>query len=341
MLFCAAALCAGCGDTVVTTRPPEAALLSDAPFRERLAIEVPAHSMHAAPRSLFVSGHSLVSAPFPEYLSRLAALAGTPIRMDHHLVGGSSIQQRGAHVPPEGAWDAVLVTEQHGVLGSLLWQDTETWLRRLHDANLMQNPAAATYFYTPWLSIVDLRDPRSWIAYERAADPVWQCIVTRVNAGIAAEGRADRIVTVPASSALAWLVKQRVLAGGEAIERYFTDDVHLTPLGYFYVAVMSHLAVWKTAAPDLAPLLSRLEVPGAQPGDAEHLLAVAGEFLATRAGTHLALTPASCRRYLEDSFNDDYWEYVRRLTRKNNGPIRTAWKTWRWRQQFTAYFHNW
>ncbi|MGC4029178.1 MAG: hypothetical protein QM696_09925 [Steroidobacteraceae bacterium] len=309
-------------ESVMNTRQPASQLFTDAPQRAGLAPQAPLPDAPALQR-LFISGHSLVDQPFPDQMEALAARAGNPLRWERLHLFGSSIRQRTLAPLADGPQDALLITEQHTLLGNLMWNDTPRHLRQWADALHAGNPHAVTYFYVPWLSIDDRNDPSRWIAYEKAAAHVWQCMVTRVNVQLADEGRRDRIVTIPASLALvdliAHLAAGAVLPGAsaatprEAIDRVMADEVHLTPLGSFYMALVSYLGMTGLPPRGIDPdLLAEPLVPEVSPEQARWLLHAATAFFASHATKRgIALDSDGCRRYLEESFIDDYWRYVR------------------------------
>jgi hypothetical protein len=176
------------------------------------------------PQRLFVSGHSLVDEPLPTYLAKIAHSLNTPIEWNRHYIVGSSIRVRvrgaqtaggaqgwagfhqgysrggeNADLAAEinqprlvgGPYDTLLITEQHGLLGTLVWNDTVRYLRHYHDRFVAANPHLRTWFYESWFGIDNLDDPYRWIAYERSASPMWQCLATRINVSLTSEGRSD------------------------------------------------------------------------------------------------------------------------------------------------------
>ena len=231
---------------------------------------------------LFISGHSLTNQPVPMYLEAIAKGAGIDLSWNRQYLEGASIRQRSSgsatndvddwsgytsgldyrNAPvdvlsefrrpsrhPELAYDALLITEQHGLLGSLVWNQTARYLRDFHDRFITHNSKGRTYFYESWLSLDSKTDPSRWIAYERAAAPVWRCVVAEINAAIAAEGRSDRIVSLPAAVALAELIERATQGGGvpgvtretvqATIASLVEDNVHLTNMGSYYVALVT------------------------------------------------------------------------------------------------------
>lgn len=249
--------------------------------------ETRSYATLSAPRAndqkltLFISGHSLTDRPMPDFLAEIAKNAGLPLAWNRQHLAGSSIRQRSLDAEgagfaagtdrdgkpvdvreefqhpslPDGKpYDVLLITEQHRLLDSLLWQDSLGSLRAFQDAFITANAAGVSYVFIPWLDLSDPSDPSEWIAYERSAWPLWQCAIASVNDGLAADGRSDRLSIVPASLALAGLVEHLSstpdaagfagLSTEQRISTLFTDRVHLTPLGNDYIAAITFAAIY-------------------------------------------------------------------------------------------------
>lgn len=232
---------------------------------------------------LFISGHSLTDRPLPDMLEAMAIGVGRQLSWQRQHVGGSSIRQRtaGSDGAPQGSgfaagtdrdgnpidvlsefnasaaagpYDVLIITEWHRVLDAMWREGTAAHLRAFQDRFIGSNPAGLTYFFAPWASLSDPADPGDWIDYERRASPIWQCMVDNVNRGLAADARDDRIHFIPASLALAELVARltsgEAVAGfedvriAEAIALLFTDRVHLTELGTYFIAAVTYATVF-------------------------------------------------------------------------------------------------
>jgi hypothetical protein len=235
---------------------------------------------------IFVSGHSLTNEPVPSDLAAVATSFGLPVSWNRQYLEGSSIRQRSRGVEgatlwtgyqqgldnangrvdvlvelrqptrhPEQPYDTLLITEQHNILGSLVWNDTMRYLRDFHDRFIERNPNGITYFYESWLSLDTKDDPKRWVAYERAATPVWRCVVEQTNRAIAAEGRQDRIQSLPAALALAKLIELATQGTGlpgitrdsvrATVDSLVADEVHLTRLGSYYMALVTFAYVFR------------------------------------------------------------------------------------------------
>jgi len=208
----------------------------------------PRPDLPAAGFAAFVSGHSLVDRPYPDFIASVLASLGHRYEWNRQYMVGSSIHQRihGDYPPAhgyagyrqgdnrdgsgmdvaaelraprtvaDGRYDLLLITEQNGCLAGVFWNESIASLREYHDRFIAGNPRGVTYFHESWLSVSDLADPRRWIAYERGAAQVWRAIVAHVNLSLAQEGRPDRVLSLPMASALAALVGDATAPAGIA-----------------------------------------------------------------------------------------------------------------------------
>jgi hypothetical protein len=284
----------------------------------------------AVPQRLFISSHSLMDQPLPGHLQQVAASLGTPLQWQREYLEGSSIRARAARGQPNLAgFDTLVITEQHGLIGSLMWNDTVGELRRYHERFIVANPAGRTWFYEPWMSVDNAADPRRWIAYERAASPVWQCIVTRINTTLPAP---QRIEPLPAGVALARLVERATQGAGlagisgasvrETMQRLFADDVHLTALGSYYMALVVYASL-ADRSPQGAWAPDGVTAPAAA-----SLQGAAWEAVQAERSARRPRTLAQCRDELQDGFIATYWAYVRDSQWKAQDAAPLRW--WRW-----------
>lgn len=307
--------------------------------------QIPDAETEASGINVFWSGHSLTR-PITTLLQEISTSLGRPMNWNGQHVGGSSIEVRtrgrepGAtgwagykkgfnrdsedldvlaelHSPvtvPDGHYDALVITEVHILLWALLGADTVRLLRHYHERFIEGNPQGQTYFYESWLDMYDKDNPRKWIDYERAASPVWQCVATRINHSLAAEGRSDRIASLPAAAGLAELVDKATSPPGvpgitststrETLDRLFEDNVHPTTLGAYYVALVSYGFLFDAdPAGAWAP-------PDVSETQAASLQSLAWEFVSDYRKNNKPLDLEGCRELIRDSFADRYWRYV-------------------------------
>lgn len=315
-------------------------------------------SQSDAPKRLFISGHSLTDRPMPDYLAAIADDMGTPLEWNMQHLAGSSLRARTqgygsalgsgyrtgtdrdgrtidvmeelASGTAGKAYDTLVLNEVHTLLESLIWNDTIGNAVDYESRFFASNPNGQTYLYAAWLNVDDLDDPARWIAYEKAATPAWQCTATTINDRLAEKGRTRPVRLIPAAQALAALVEQaaseegvRGLSAGQTratMERLFVDDVHLTNLGNYYIALISHIALHGSlpAHPWVAADLN--------PEQARALQQFARDFM-TRWHQQQAMVAIDCPRYLADEFAGIYLAYVRDTKwRQDDGRLRAYYK---------------
>lgn len=298
----------------------------------------------AGPLRLFVSGHSLTDNPIPDDIVQIAASLGTPARYNQQIVPGSTIKAR---THGQGNWSGyrqgknrqgsntdvidelrsgkaiggdrygvLLITERHDLLGPLIWEDSIRHLRHFHELAHKANPKVQTHFYASWLAIQDKSNPQAWVRYERAADQAWQCLSTRVNTSLAHEKRSDRLKHIPAGAALAELVDRATrqqlpgISQGSTkatLDQLFTDDVHLTRAGAYYMALVSYSAI---AGRSPVGAWAPAGISGPQ---AQALQSVAWDVISGTTKTKAQAQAASldqCRNYLANTFCETFWTFT-------------------------------
>lgn len=150
-------------------------------------------------------------------------------------------------LPKGEKYDVLLITERHDLLNTLAWEKTSSLLRHYHDVMLSGNPKAKTYFYHSWLD-VNKSDPQPWIAYEKSMLKTWECVSSKVNLGLEADGLPQSVQTIGAGWALANMVERAIngdvpgLDGGPRLvaDLVFRDNVHLTDLGEFFIGAFTY-----------------------------------------------------------------------------------------------------
>lgn len=228
----------------------------------------------------FYSGHSL-SDGVPDALAPLARSLGKSFDYEQQSLPGSLLRERtkGADPNADGfpglrqgknkdgsgldveaalrttgpdAYDVLVVTERHDLPYAVRAENTIGYLRALHDRFMQGNPQGQTFLYHTWLEL-DLDDPAHFVDYERKLLPMWECVASAVNRGLARQGRSDRVLVLPGATALADLVELvargelTALPGASARERLsqmFEDQVHLTELGRYFMANVHYAALF-------------------------------------------------------------------------------------------------
>lgn len=211
---------------------------------------------------------------------------------------------------PGERYDTLVITERHDILDTIRWEDTAGLLRHYHDRLIDGNPDGHTLFYHSWLDI-DKAAPQAWIKHEKQALFAWECVASKINLKLESEGRKDRLSTLPVGAALALLVERALadevsgIAGSTAqkMGAIFNDNVHLTPVGVYYAALVTYAAVFRSSPVGAA-------VPqGVNPQPAADLQQIAWDFVrdyytTPGVGQH---TMEECRSFISDSVCESFW----------------------------------
>lgn len=282
-----------------------------------LAAALFAMNATAAPSSVFFSGHSLLESPLPEEVARIAGSLGlAPVKVRVHVPAGSSLRDRlaaGRIALPGPGVDALVVTEQHTLVGNLVWNDSVGQLRRLQAAFAADNPQGRTWLYASWLPLDDAARPQRWVGYERSASPVWQCLA----------GAVPGVAILPAAAVLAGIVEQLARGGvpGLGASALFRDDVHLSPMGAHVMALVVFGALFERSPEGAAP------PAGIEPTIALALQRLAWQGLRAELARLAAGAAADCGDRARD-FVGPYAAYVRDvIDRPQLGAVR-AWGRW-------------
>jgi len=291
----------------------------------------------------FYSGHSL-SDGVPEAVARIADALGTRLSFEVQSVSYSLLRERTKGAPDATGWDgyrrgtnrvgsdldvlrelrapsrvegghydALIVTERHDLPDVAVTAQTATYLSHIAEQTWAGSPEADVFFYHVWLPL-DVGAPAPWIAYERAAERLWECVASRANLtlGRHAKASAPRIRVLPGASALAALVSslwEGSVPGLEAtspsarVRMLFADDVHLSPIGTYYMGLV-HYAVLFGRTPAGAP-----GVTGLPEAAARHLQVLAGAQAAAyarRAESAAGRDMEACRVFAEQTLCPAY-----------------------------------
>ena len=292
--------------------------------------------------NVFISGHSLTDAPLDADLEAIAKSLGKSIQWNKQIYLGSPIRGRttGADgtrwvAPSRGhnkqarqmsvleelrtgssiggaRYDTLLITERHDVVPIMIWEHSVRELRDYHERLIENAPGGQTYFYEPWLGVQDKSNPANWIAFEREASTVWQCMTTRINTSLEAEGRSDRILSLPVGRALIALIEEAMagkipgltgLSTRQLMERIFSDDVHLARAGVYYAAALSYSAIYRQSP------VGAWGPPGVSAPLAAALQELAWKTVSEYYANYKPLSLAQCRAMMRDRFCEIWDRY--------------------------------
>ena len=241
----------------------------------------------------FYSGHSL-SEGVPEVVEQIALSLGDRLSFEVQVLGYSLLRQRTkGEIPSASEWsgyrvgqnrggaglnvaeelrqprrlapgdkyDVLVVTERHDLPAIARREGTAFYLTEMSKHLLAGNSDAEVLFYHTWLN-VDTDAPWSWINYERAVVPMWECIASRANLDLPARGDAPRVRLLPGGGALAELAAAlwdgkvpgvAAMAPGARVRLLFSDNVHMSDVGRYIIALV-HYAVLFGRSPEGAAI---------------------------------------------------------------------------------------
>lgn len=294
----------------------------------------------------FISGHSLMDNPYPDYLQLISESLDVAYQWNQQNGIGSPIRVRtsGNQMPPNNwagyhigknrdtfdmdviaelaspatigtneIYDALLITERHDIMDVIRWENTNSLLHHYHNRLLSGNAQGETFFYHSWLDI-DPNEPQDWIGFETLMLNAWECVADKVNLILADEGKTQAINVIPAGWALANLL-QHIFddevpgftgTDMEKIDDLFNDTVHLNVEGIYYVAAVS-FAIVNKRSPEGADL----------PAEISHttgtvLQQLAWQYAQQYLANYRPKTMNTCSQIMSDQICSRYFNFTNR-----------------------------
>jgi len=295
----------------------------------------------------FYSGHSLTD-EIPEAITAFApslAAKGKPADFDYDFQSGSgaTIRMRSFGLDPsvrdggyrfgrnrhgEGMdvaaewreprtlkngdrYNLLVITERHTLPWTIEHEQTVPALAHYVDAFQRESPNGDVLLYHVWLAL-NVDQVRDWIAYERDALPLWECVASAINRELP-DGR-PKLRVLPGATALAELLEsmmsgQAPIVTGSAEEKLgllFSDNVHLAPAGIYFMALVHYAALFGVSPEGaVAPA-------GVAPQLAEHMQQLAWRHVsdyAKRAAAAASRDAAWCNDYADDVMCPRFYQY--------------------------------
>lgn len=222
-----------------------------------------------SPLSVFHIGHSLVGRDMP---AMLAQLAGDGHRHESQLGWGATLRSHWGDEPvngfesenahprfrpareavASGDYDAIVMTEMVEIRDALRYFESGRYLAQFTAAAHAVRPETRIYLYETWHH---LDDPEGWLErLDADLSRYWEAGILRPALHNLPEG--TRIHLIPAGQAMAALVREIETRGGvgnlQGRSDLFTDTIHLTDLGTYFVALV-HYAVLYGSSPEGLP----------------------------------------------------------------------------------------
>jgi hypothetical protein len=207
-------------------------------------------------------------------------------------------------------YNVLVITERHDLPWTIEHEQTAALLEEYVRHFQAANPDGDALLYHGWLEL-NGGPVADWIDYERDALPLWECVVSAVNHGLKG---ASQVRVLPGATALTDLVESMMkgeapgVAGSERekLALIFSDQVHLTPAGIYFMALVHYAALFGVSpegasAPD-----------GVSPDLAQHMQRIAWRHVsnyAKRAGNASERELAWCNDYAADVMCPRYYQY--------------------------------
>jgi hypothetical protein len=204
--------------------------------------------------SVFFIGHSLVNHDMPSMLDCVARDLARRHAYRSHIGIGASLSwihthpERGEGPNPQialrdGTEGILVMTEAIPLLDNYRYNDTVGYASRFAEIALAARADTRVYVYETW----HFRRDAGWREQLRSDRALWERIVTELDARV---GGAE-VLLVPGGTALGALVDEARAgrAGGVQESQIFSDDIHMTSLGNYFIALV-HYAVLYRRSPE-------------------------------------------------------------------------------------------
>ncbi len=199
--------------------------------------------------SVLLVGHSLFGETGPRMLKQLLQAGGHGAQVSAQIINGAPLRynwdngeeakgDNAREVLAQGAVNAVILTEAIPLSDQIKWNDSAGFAGKFHALAVEGNPQAQVFMQETWPQGAPGAEWRAAIAGQ-AGD--WQGIVEDVNAA-RPEG-SPKMRLLPAGQAMLTLhaaIEAGQMTGLDGLAPLFDDDIHLSDLGHYYVALVQY-----------------------------------------------------------------------------------------------------
>lgn len=234
------------GSTDATATPRDTA-----PPRDQPPVVLPDPGTPLTSANVFFLGHSLQGWQAPAMIANFSSHAGATYSYKAAIGIGANLAWQWEH--PERAeghnprttlaaepFDVLVMTEAIPLASQLSWADSPGNFGRFLALAYAQNPNVQPYLYETW----DYLTVANWRAQLDSDRALWASIITDVNA--AHPGRD--VLLIPGGRAMAALydrIEAGQVPGITNIRDLFSDDVHLTNTGWYFIAMVQYATIFR------------------------------------------------------------------------------------------------
>lgn len=214
--------------------------------------------------TVLMVGHSLFGADGPDMLQEALRAGIGSGTVQAQIINGAPLKYNWDNsdsaegvdarvVLPNGGVDHLILTEAIPLVNHTTWSDTEVYAQAFFGLAAAANPNVQVYLQETWHS--HFSGTSTAVAHDDGADVPWRA---RLDADLAIwEGIVDAlaagnthsevgITLIPAGQAMALLHDQIAadnVAGLTDIAALFSDDIHLSDMGHYFVAMVQYAVV--------------------------------------------------------------------------------------------------
>jgi len=220
----------------------------------------------------FFLGHSLVNLDLPNMVRKLSIAGSKVFTYSVNIANGANLQYHWNNSSttqgnswkttlPLGGFENFILTEAVPLQGHLTWSKTYRFADSLCRYAKLQNPNIQIYIYETWHCTSSGNgstsgtggypcswDPESTTLWRTRLNndlPKWQSIADSINLI-----HTNPMLIIPAGQALAQLYDSIVankVPGITSINQLYTDNIHLTNTGNYFIACVMYGAIHKTS----------------------------------------------------------------------------------------------
>src|SRR5688572_25158715 len=202
-------------------------------------------------------GHSLIGFDMPMMLEQMVESRGLKLTRVGQIIGGAPLRVNWDECSTAcdairsggdtGPYDVLVATDANWTIESnRIWNETPKYLEQFMELFLSRNPDARVFAYTSWEGL-EQHKTADWVDAIDSELAQYELIAEQAEQLSAARGRNGRVDVLPSNLALRELIVKIEAGEIEGLTDrtdLFSDDVHLSPIGNYYIAAVVFSAIY-------------------------------------------------------------------------------------------------